>query len=453
LYNGLYEINQEQFHLLQRFEKKQTLHPDELDCSDESFRTTLVNSQMIIDADVDERKVIIHRETVIKDGIHKKNKIVLTLVPTNNCNLDCIYCFEGEKRHKGTVKKEIFDILLERIEKEMIHPHCDSLYVTWYGGEPMLGLKIINEYSLRLMDLARKYHLQYGASMITNGTLLNRARWEKLVENHISKVQITVDGNEMMHNALRPHVNNQKNSYQMILSALQYVPESIQVTIRVNCNKTVITALSNLLEDLDVHGIWPHKAKQIRIKLAKMVNYPNSKISSAEILSEDGFTSISEDFRYHMFQYASNWAKGRNLLLPKFAFRYPELSTFFCGTTHHPHGFAMDQYGFMYKCWNYVNDVDHRLHHVNKPYSEIFDNPKCVQLLHFSKLSDDECLNCKYVPICNSNCPVDRIENRKRCCEWKYNLEEHFIRQYHRYLDNPSSIILNNLSNENRSHR
>jgi hypothetical protein len=34
------------------------------------------------------------------------------------------------------------------------------------------------------------------------------------------------------------------------------------------------------------------------------------------------------------------------------------------------------------------------------------------------------------------------MENRKRCCEWKYNLKEHFILQYRRYLANPESIIL-----------
>jgi uncharacterized protein len=443
LYNGLYEVNRKQFVILQQFEKKQVLHEEDLDCPDESFKTMLLRNQILVDNNMDEREIIRKREKRIKDGIYKKNKITLTLIPTNNCNLDCIYCFEGEKRHKGTVKKEIFDTLLKRIENEMINQNCTSLYVTWYGGEPMLGLKVINEYTPLLLELARKNNLSYGSSMITNGTLLNSKRWEDLIKNRINKVQITIDGNEMIHNVLRPHVNSCKNSYQMILNALRQVPKGIEITIRVNCNKAVVTVLPNLLQDMDKYEIWPHKAKQIRIKLAKMVNYSNSKINSVDVLSEDEFTSISEDFRYQMFLYAFNWAKEKNLPFPKFSFRYPELSSFFCATTHYPHGFAMDQYGFIYKCWNYVNNAGHRLHHINKPYREIFHNPDCMRLLNFSKLSDRECLNCKYAPICSSNCPIDRMENRKRCCEWKYNLQEHLVLQYSRYLTHPESIIFN----------
>jgi uncharacterized protein len=441
LYNGLYKINRTQFELLQGFEKKRICTEADVDSLDNDFKIMLLTNNVLIDSRVNEKDVIEKREKLIKKGINKKDKITLTLVPTNNCNLDCIYCFEGEKRHKGVIKKEIFDTLLMRIENEMITQNCTSLHIIWYGGEPMLGLKIINEYSPLLIDLARRHCLRYDSSMVTNGTLLNSKRWGNLIENKINKVQITIDGNEITHNIHRPHVSNLKNSYQQIINALEQVPEGIKVTIRVNCNKAVVATLPSLLKDLDKRSIWPHKAKQLRIRLAKMINYPNSKISSDEILSDEEFTAISETFRYQSFKYASKWAKERNLPLPKWAFRLPDLSPFFCGTTHHPYGFVMDQYGFLYKCWNYVNDTKCRLHHINKPYKEIFHNQDCIKLLDFSKLSDNECLNCKYVPICNSNCPIDRLENRKRCCEWKYNLEKHLVSEYRRYLENPSSII------------
>jgi uncharacterized protein len=444
LYNGLYEINEPQYKILEQFEKKQTLYDDELNCQEEPFISMLLNNKIIIDTNVDEREIIKKRAGKIKDEFYRKKSFLLVLVPSNNCNLDCIYCFEGEKRHKGIAQRAVFDELLKCIENEICSEKCDTslLNVIWYGGEPMFGLKIINEYAPLLLDMAKRHNLKYSASIITNGTLLNRERWGILLENKIDTVQITIDGDEMTHNALRPHVNKDKNSYHMILDALQSVPENMKVTIRVNCNRVVATSLPNLLKDLDKYGIWPHKAKQIRIKLAKMINYPNSRISSEEELSEEEYFSICEDFRYHSFLYAYNWTTERGLSQPKFAFQYLNLSSFSCGTTHCPYVFVMDQYGFLYKCWNYVNDTKHRLQHISKPYKEIFQNPNCTKLLDFSKLNDPECFSCKHLPVCDKFCTIDWMENRKRCCGWKSNLKEHFIRQYRRYLTNPASFIL-----------
>jgi uncharacterized protein len=442
LYNGLYEISKEQFDILQKFEKKEKIQISDLNILEDSFKTMLFENHFLIDKSFDERSIIRKREQNIKKSFYDKKKITLTLIPTNSCNLDCIYCFEGEKQHKGLAKEEIFDSLIDRLEKEIITKDCVSLYVTWYGGEPTMGMKIIDKYTPLLLNLTEQKGLVYGASMITNGILLNAEKWEILSKNKITKVQITIDGNEQTHNALRPHVDKRKNSYEMIMNALQFLPNNIDVTIRINCDKKVVRSLTGLLQDLDHRGIWPHKAKQIKLKVARMIDYPNSRINKSDILTEREFMDISENFRVQLYQYACGWAGDKNIKLPKLLFRYPDLSSFFCATTHYPYGFAMDQYGFLYKCWNYVNEPKHRLHHIDSSYREIFKNHQCLKLLNYSKLSHEDCMECKFLPVCNSNCPFDRLDNRKQCCEWKYYLNDFFVRQYRLYLSNPSSMVL-----------
>ena len=442
LNNGLYEIGKEQFEVLKRFEKNETISNDDINVLDDSFKTMLYEKCIIVEKSCDELSIVRVREEKIKKKINTKKSVTLTLVPTNSCNLNCLYCFEGEKRHKGVIKNEVINHLLNRLDKEIITNDCESLYVTWYGGEPTVGLKIIDKYTPLLINLAEQRKIPYGSSMITNGTLLNAEKWAILVKNKITKVQITIDGDELTHNILRPCIDKKKNSYKMILNALQCLPSNIEVTLRVNCNKNVIDTIPRLLQDLDQYGIWPDKAKQVKIKLARIRYYPNSRGKKSDFLTERDFYNFEMKFRYQLYQYAHDWAKRKGSKSPKLLFRYPALSSFICATTHYPNGFAMDQYGFLYKCWDYVNDPKHRLHHINKPYREIFDNPQCVNLLNYSKLCDNDCIACKFLPICNSDCPIARLENRKQCCEWKYYLSDFLIQQYRMYLSNPVSMVL-----------
>jgi len=103
LYNGLYEIGKEQFETLQQFEKKGTISTEDMSKLSASFKTLLYKTHIVIDSNYDELSIVQRREKIIRQNLNSNKSVFLTIVPTNSCNLDCVYCFEGEKRHKGII--------------------------------------------------------------------------------------------------------------------------------------------------------------------------------------------------------------------------------------------------------------------------------------------------------------------------------------------------------------
>lgn len=49
----------------------------------------------------------------------------------------------------------------------------DKIQLSWFGGEPLLNLKIIEYISSSVIEIARKNKIEYSADMTTNGYLLN----------------------------------------------------------------------------------------------------------------------------------------------------------------------------------------------------------------------------------------------------------------------------------------
>ena len=66
-----------------------------------------------------------------------------TLYLTENCNLKCRYCYEGD----GKRKKMLNNDNLNKAVSFMIHnnPQGEKIDLTFLGGEPLLNKKMIYE--------------------------------------------------------------------------------------------------------------------------------------------------------------------------------------------------------------------------------------------------------------------------------------------------------------------
>ena len=58
---------------------------------------------------------------------------------TNDCNLNCRYCYEGEK-YKKYISKDVLDQVLEFMERVS---KGGNITVTTHGGEPLLAFQEI----------------------------------------------------------------------------------------------------------------------------------------------------------------------------------------------------------------------------------------------------------------------------------------------------------------------
>ncbi len=125
-------------------------------------------------------------------------QIILKL--TTACNLNCVYCSEGDKPAE-TLPAEIFYRLADELPALLDRVQTKSAEFLFHGGEPMIYGR---ENLQRLIDYARKNLGGYDVRFLmqTNGTLIDDAWIEFFVANEIG-VGISLDGYAELHDKNR----------------------------------------------------------------------------------------------------------------------------------------------------------------------------------------------------------------------------------------------------------
>ena len=127
----------------------------------------------------------------------------LIILPTEQCNFRCKYCYEdflGSKITESHVQS-IKQLISKRASD------LKQLRIGWFGGEPLLVKEIIFDISSHCTNLAKEYNLSYESGMSTNGYLLMIDDAKRLIENGITDYQITLDGPKQVHDKTRVKKN------------------------------------------------------------------------------------------------------------------------------------------------------------------------------------------------------------------------------------------------------
>lgn len=139
----------------------------------------------------------------IKDDL-KRKIVILTL--TENCNLDCIYCFEKAK----TKKVMNIDVAKKAISYEFQNTEgFDEIEIDLFGGEPTLCIDAIQE--IVEWTNAQCFQKPYIFFLDTNGTLVHGKFQDWLCRNkEFVWAGLSLDGSPETHN------KNRSNSYNKI---------------------------------------------------------------------------------------------------------------------------------------------------------------------------------------------------------------------------------------------
>jgi uncharacterized protein len=124
----------------------------------------------------------------------------VVLFPTEACNFRCTYCYEEfqQRRMEQAVVRSVKSLLTRRAAA------LRQLAMSWFGGEPTLACDIIEDILLHVRSL-RHQHPTFActSNMTTNGYLLSRALFERLLGLGITQYQITFDGPRESHDSKR----------------------------------------------------------------------------------------------------------------------------------------------------------------------------------------------------------------------------------------------------------
>lgn len=146
--------------------------------------------------------IIDNEQEIVVNNNRMPNIKGITLMLVQACNLACKYCYaqEGEYADKGIMSKEValnaIDYLLEN------SGDTQELYITFFGGEPLLCFELIKEIVAYCKIKEKISGKNFKYSMTTNGTLLTDEINQFIIKNKISTM-ISIDGDIEQHDSKR----------------------------------------------------------------------------------------------------------------------------------------------------------------------------------------------------------------------------------------------------------
>lgn len=198
-----------------------------------------------------ENKVIQYWRRTHNKLIESKKILSLIIKTTKMYNFRCDYCYEDFACEIITKEKE--KALLSFVEKYVDDNDIEYINISWFGGEPLLNMNMINSFMNSLRNKYSATDIQIASSITTNGYLLSNKNIDILLSNNVNLFQITIDGDEKNHNRYRKLKNGGK-TFSKIISNLRELSlkenENFNVIVRTNFTSDMLGRMDNYYSDL-----------------------------------------------------------------------------------------------------------------------------------------------------------------------------------------------------------
>jgi uncharacterized protein len=171
----------------------------------------------------------------------------LIIMPTEQCNFRCKYCYETFEN--GKMGSSIQEALIKYVRKN-IHKFT-KLHVSWFGGEPLEAMDVISYLSEEFIKICKTARKPFSAGMTTNGYNFTLDTYNKLTDYNVNNYQVTIDGLEKEHDSQRVLANG-SNTFKRIVSNLMDIknntrPLNTSIIIRTNYTKKTLAGLEDYL--------------------------------------------------------------------------------------------------------------------------------------------------------------------------------------------------------------
>lgn len=174
----------------------------------------------------------------------------LILFPTEACNFRCTYCYEDFEH--GHMRRDVIDGVKALLSRRL--KNLDWLQINWFGGEPLLAMKVVREISHHVLREVAQCGTRFSANITTNASLLAVPLFRELFTLGVSQYQISLDGDRDVHNRSRISASRQGTFDQIwdnlvAISAAKDVPSKI--ILRAHYSPDTWEQLSALVERIN----------------------------------------------------------------------------------------------------------------------------------------------------------------------------------------------------------
>lgn len=177
-----------------------------------------------------------------KRNIISRSPLVIQILLTRACNINCIYCSAEEMRLKEK-EPELNTNEWKKLIKRLKEIQLFSLSIS--GGEIFLRNDIFDILEFAVRSKFPKLRIS------TNGILIDEKVAHQLKELHINNVSVSLDGNKKTHDQIRG-----KGSFEKTLKGIKnLISNKITPSIRFTPLKSNYKYLSEIVDILDSFGI------------------------------------------------------------------------------------------------------------------------------------------------------------------------------------------------------
>jgi len=398
---GLLQVAKDDYTSLQKF-----ITGENSDCS-KVLLETLISGHMLVASEADE---VVLLKDLYEASRHDSSHFALTIVTSLGCNFDCPYCFEA--KHPSIMDADVQKSVLEVVDDQI--SRIRSFTVTWYGGEPLVGKRPLMDLSDAFIERCDTRGVEYEASIVTNGYLLDHETCRQLRDHRVSGAQVTLDGPPMIHDKMRPLANG-KGSFSRIIENLHHAIDYLGVTVRMNVDANNFASVEELLKILATEGF-----------AGKLALYAGQIVAVNDGVSAPSSTYDSCCFSNRQFAHA-------NLRFKELARQYgfsvaplPGPSGAPC-TAVRANELVVGSKGELYKCWESVGNVLEVIGHI-RDYKN--SNGRLQKWLKYDPFTDDECRSCIALPVCMGGCAhhaMDPVQYENRCSTFRHTCREEIL--------------------------
>jgi len=224
----------------------------------EEYKNILTNKffiekKIVLSSSINEdeiaEKVYDMRSNTLTDEYYKTLNTYV-LLTTNECNANCPYCYETLK--VGSMSKSTADNFIKTVKEK----HDGPIKITWFGGEPLKNIEIIDYIAQRL----KEEEIEFTSDMVSNGLLLTSDVAEKAINSwNMNMVQITIDGLEEQYNKIKNYDDCDGSAFKKVIDNILYLRDNTDITVNIRINVSdenidYIEGLINYLNDNVVGG-------------------------------------------------------------------------------------------------------------------------------------------------------------------------------------------------------
>ena len=346
-----------------------------------------------------------------QEVIANQGNLDLILMPNEDCNFRCKYCYESFSR--SFMNPEVQEGVINFVKREL--KTTNAVNIDWFGGEPLTAFPIVKHLSEELMSLCRAARVPYTAGITTNGYHLTLDVFKELRNFHVLNYQVTLDGLQQTHDLTRVTIDG-KGTFDTIINNLRRIRDNVKSTafnIMLRTNFSTI-----ILDTVDAYVDFMLKEFGDDRRFTFLWREQDDWGGDSVAFVKDTFCNARDVIQEMMKATEKNLPMGANIETGFY--------TAVCYAAKQ-NSYVIGSDGVVYKCTVGFDLEDNQVGFLAKDGTMYLDANKLAIWVTGHETDDPTCQRCFFRPSCHgAACPLYRLKTGDRGCpSAKTNIKEY----------------------------